>query len=154
MFDFGRLRRQSCVRDALMTHGPETQPDSMKAERCDQGWNLSFRGSDDSIVTEKLMAVTGVTSIPNLRLIGKFWDVVTHLSDSHAGYSKGDHISLLKPEVDRKRSVRFFPSHPPSTTTNLHLLTHAPAASSGRTQASASSLSLTSGPKSTPATSA
>ncbi|GME30072.1 flavin-binding monooxygenase-like family protein [Neofusicoccum parvum] len=74
----------------------------MKAERCDQGWNLSFRGSDDSIVTEKLMAVTGVTSIPNLRLIGKFWDVVTHLSDSHAGYSKGDHISLLKPEVDRK----------------------------------------------------
>ncbi|KAL1623902.1 hypothetical protein SLS56_008097 [Neofusicoccum ribis] len=37
-------------------------------------------------------------------LIGKFWDVVTHLSDSHAGYSKGDHISLHKPDVNCKRS--------------------------------------------------
>ncbi|OJD30960.1 flavin-binding monooxygenase-like family protein [Diplodia corticola] len=33
---------------------------------------------------------------------GKFWDVVTSLSDSHAGYSQGDHVSRLRPEVDGK----------------------------------------------------
>lgn len=36
------------------------------AERCERGWRLSFRGSDDMIVTEKLLVATGVTSIASL----------------------------------------------------------------------------------------
>ncbi len=35
----------------------------------------------------------------------KFWDTVTYLSNRHAGYSKGDHVAGLKPEVDAKRLV-------------------------------------------------
>ena len=34
---------------------------------------------------------------------GKFWDTVTFLSNRHAGYSQGDHVSMLKPEIDGKR---------------------------------------------------
>lgn len=37
-----------------------------KAEWCDEGWRLSFRDSDEGIVTEKLMVATRVSSIPNL----------------------------------------------------------------------------------------
>lgn len=36
-------------------------------------------------------------------LTGKFWDTVAYLSDAHAGYDKGDHVSMLRPEVDGKR---------------------------------------------------
>lgn len=36
---------------------------------------------------------------------GKFWDTVTYLSNRHAGYSKGDHVSALKPEIEEKRFV-------------------------------------------------
>lgn len=35
----------------------------------------------------------------------KFWDTVTYLSNRHAGYSKGDHVAGLRPEVDGKRLV-------------------------------------------------
>ena len=34
---------------------------------------------------------------------GKIWDSIAYLSDRHAGYSKGDHVAQLKPEVDRQR---------------------------------------------------
>ncbi|TAQ89188.1 hypothetical protein B7494_g2487 [Chlorociboria aeruginascens] len=32
----------------------------------------------------------------------KFWDLVTYISDTHAGYAKGDHVAELKPEIDGK----------------------------------------------------
>ncbi|KAH8645854.1 putative dimethylaniline monooxygenase [Tricladium varicosporioides] len=35
-------------------------------------------------------------------LTGKFWDAVSSLSDAHAGYSKGDHVGGLRPEIDGK----------------------------------------------------
>lgn len=38
----------------------------------------------------------------------KFWDALTYLSDRHAGYSKGDHVSMLKPDIGEKRQA--FPS--------------------------------------------
>lgn len=34
---------------------------------------------------------------------GKIWDGIAYLSDRHAGYSSGDHVSQLKPEIDRRR---------------------------------------------------
>ncbi|KAL9028250.1 MAG: hypothetical protein Q9196_003362 [Gyalolechia fulgens] len=34
--------------------------------------------------------------------VGKFWDTVTYLSNRHAGYSDGDHVAGLKPEIDGK----------------------------------------------------
>lgn len=37
--------------------------------------------------------------------IGKFWDTLNYLSDRHAGYSKGDHVSMLKPDIKEKRHV-------------------------------------------------
>ena len=33
----------------------------------------------------------------------KIWDAITYLSDQHAGYASGDHVSQLKPEIDRQR---------------------------------------------------
>ncbi|KAL8832581.1 MAG: hypothetical protein Q9170_004825 [Blastenia crenularia] len=38
--------------------------------------------------------------------IGKIWDGITYLSDRHAGYSKGDHVAQLRPEVNRQRYTR------------------------------------------------
>ena len=38
-------------------------------------------------------------------ITGKFWDVVSYLSDRHAGYADGDHISALRPEVGEKKWV-------------------------------------------------
>ncbi|KAF2811310.1 putative dimethylaniline monooxygenase [Mytilinidion resinicola] len=32
----------------------------------------------------------------------KFWDTLTYLSNRHAGYFKGDHISALLPEIEEK----------------------------------------------------
>lgn len=37
---------------------------------------------------------------------GKIWDGIAYLSDRHAGYSKGDHVAQLRPEVDRQRYTR------------------------------------------------
>ncbi|KAI4201020.1 MAG: hypothetical protein LQ346_002262 [Caloplaca aetnensis] len=34
--------------------------------------------------------------------VGKFWDTVTYLSNRHAGYSDGDHVAGLTPEMDSK----------------------------------------------------
>jgi dimethylaniline monooxygenase (N-oxide forming) len=36
-------------------------------------------------------------------LTGKFWDAVALLSDRHAGYHRGDHVAMLRPEVEGKR---------------------------------------------------
>ncbi|TVY18280.1 FAD-dependent monooxygenase DEP4 [Lachnellula arida] len=36
------------------------------AERCERGWRLSFKDSDDIIETEKLLVATGVTSIASM----------------------------------------------------------------------------------------
>jgi dimethylaniline monooxygenase (N-oxide forming) len=36
-------------------------------------------------------------------LTGKVWDGIAYLSDRHAGYAKGDHVAVLRPEVDRQR---------------------------------------------------
>ena len=36
---------------------------------------------------------------------GRFWDLVTYLSNRHAGYNKGDHVAGLRPEIDEKRQV-------------------------------------------------
>lgn len=34
---------------------------------------------------------------------GKIWDAIACLSDHHAGYASGDHVSQLRPEVERQR---------------------------------------------------
>ncbi|KAF4159269.1 hypothetical protein CNMCM6936_001921 [Aspergillus lentulus] len=34
--------------------------------------------------------------------VGRFWDTLTYLSHAHAGYSKGDHVQMLRPEIDRQ----------------------------------------------------
>lgn len=34
---------------------------------------------------------------------GKIWDAITYLSDRHADYGIGDHVALLRPEIDRQR---------------------------------------------------
>ncbi|PTU21751.1 hypothetical protein P175DRAFT_0515817 [Aspergillus ochraceoroseus IBT 24754] len=34
--------------------------------------------------------------------VGRFWDALTYLSHAHAGYSKGDHVQMLRPEIDRQ----------------------------------------------------
>ena len=36
---------------------------------------------------------------------GKFWDMVTYLSNRHAGYNKEDHVAGLRPEIDEKRQI-------------------------------------------------
>ncbi|KAL9030783.1 MAG: hypothetical protein Q9196_001133 [Gyalolechia fulgens] len=41
-------------------------------------------------------------SRPGRWCIGCFWDVVTYLSNRHAGYSDGDHVSGLLPEIGSK----------------------------------------------------
>ena len=56
----------------------------------------------------------------------KFWDTVTFLSNRHAGYTRGDHVSMLRPEVDGKRL--FFPQKFSPRTLNLTI-----AAYSGQT---------------------
>lgn len=35
--------------------------------------------------------------------VGRFWDFLASLSNSHAGYSDGDHVEMLRPEIDRQR---------------------------------------------------
>ncbi|KAI1437787.1 hypothetical protein GGR50DRAFT_604528 [Xylaria sp. CBS 124048] len=34
--------------------------------------------------------------------VGRFWDLLDLNSSIHAGYGKGDHVALLKPEIDRQ----------------------------------------------------
>ena len=34
---------------------------------------------------------------------GRFWDFLDFVSGVHAGYGAGDHVSMLKPEIDRQR---------------------------------------------------
>ncbi|KAJ8124101.1 hypothetical protein ONZ43_g106 [Nemania bipapillata] len=34
--------------------------------------------------------------------VGRFWDFLDLNSSIHAGYSKGDHVAMLKPEIDRQ----------------------------------------------------
>jgi len=40
---------------------------------------------------------------PGRWCVGRFWDFLDWASSNHAGYSKGDHVALLKPEIDRQR---------------------------------------------------
>lgn len=37
--------------------------------------------------------------------VGRFWDFLDYVSVVHAGYGDGDHVALLKPEIDRQRYV-------------------------------------------------
>jgi dimethylaniline monooxygenase (N-oxide forming) len=39
---------------------------------------------------------------PGRWCVGKFWDFLDHVSGVHAGYGKGDHVQLLKPEIERQ----------------------------------------------------
>ncbi|KAI0538851.1 hypothetical protein GGR58DRAFT_466967 [Xylaria digitata] len=39
---------------------------------------------------------------PGRWCIGRFWDFLDFNSSVHAGYAKGDHVALLKPEIDRQ----------------------------------------------------
>ncbi|KAI0095845.1 hypothetical protein GGR51DRAFT_62478 [Nemania sp. FL0031] len=39
---------------------------------------------------------------PGRWCIGRFWDFLDLNSSIHAGYRKGDHVALLKPEIDRQ----------------------------------------------------
>ncbi|KAJ8133485.1 hypothetical protein O1611_g144 [Lasiodiplodia mahajangana] len=39
---------------------------------------------------------------PGRWCIGRFWDFLDLNSSIHAGYKKGDHVALLKPEIDRQ----------------------------------------------------
>ncbi|KAK7756194.1 hypothetical protein SLS62_001787 [Diatrype stigma] len=34
--------------------------------------------------------------------VGRFWDFLDYVSGVHAGYGDGDHVALLKPEIDRQ----------------------------------------------------
>lgn len=40
---------------------------------------------------------------PGRWCVGRFWDFLAYLSNSHAGYSDGDHVEMLRPEIDRQR---------------------------------------------------
>jgi cation diffusion facilitator CzcD-associated flavoprotein CzcO len=42
-------------------------------------------------------------TMPGRWCVGRFWDFLDHLSSSHAGYAAGDHVSRLKPEIERQR---------------------------------------------------
>lgn len=35
--------------------------------------------------------------------VGRFWDCLDYVSGKHAGYDQGDHVQMLKPEIDRQR---------------------------------------------------
>lgn len=35
--------------------------------------------------------------------VGRFWDFMHYVSGHHAGYKDGDHIGMLKPDIDRQR---------------------------------------------------
>ena len=48
---------------------------------------------------------------------GKIWHCIAYLSDRHAGYSKGDHVAQLRPEIDRQRYFR--PVHPANNVVSL-----------------------------------
>lgn len=37
--------------------------------------------------------------------VGRFWDFLDYISGVHAGYGDGDHVSLLKPEIERQGYV-------------------------------------------------
>ncbi|KAI0466699.1 hypothetical protein F4859DRAFT_496388 [Xylaria cf. heliscus] len=41
-------------------------------------------------------------SRPGRWCVGRFWDFLDFNSSFHAGYAKGDHVALLKPEIDRQ----------------------------------------------------
>ena len=40
---------------------------------------------------------------PGRWCIARFWDFLDFNSAVHAGYGKGDHVAMLKPEIDRQR---------------------------------------------------
>lgn len=40
---------------------------------------------------------------PGRWCVGRFWDFLDLNSSIHAGYGKGDHVALLKPEIERQR---------------------------------------------------
>ncbi|KAI1756302.1 hypothetical protein F4782DRAFT_538034 [Xylaria castorea] len=42
------------------------------------------------------------TTRPGRWVVGRFWDFLDFNSYVHAGYGKGDHVALLKPEIDRQ----------------------------------------------------
>ncbi|KAI0554403.1 hypothetical protein F4679DRAFT_295216 [Xylaria curta] len=42
------------------------------------------------------------TTRPGRWVVGRFWDFLDFNSSVHAGYGKGDHVALLKPEIDRQ----------------------------------------------------
>lgn len=57
-----------------------------------------------SILNSKgLLSAFFQRSILGRWVTGKFWDTITYLSDRDAGFSEGNSISALKPEVDEKR---------------------------------------------------
>ncbi|KAI2630026.1 hypothetical protein GGS21DRAFT_525177 [Xylaria nigripes] len=39
---------------------------------------------------------------PGRWCVGRFWDFLDYSSALHAGYGKGDHVALLKPDIDRQ----------------------------------------------------
>ncbi|KAI9164125.1 FAD/NAD(P)-binding domain-containing protein [Paramyrothecium foliicola] len=39
---------------------------------------------------------------PGRWCVGRFWDFLNYVSGTHAGYNKGDHVEMLKPEIDRQ----------------------------------------------------
>ncbi|KAH7311406.1 hypothetical protein B0I35DRAFT_438023 [Stachybotrys elegans] len=41
-------------------------------------------------------------TFPGRWFVGKFWDFLDHVSHVHAGYEKGDHVELLKPEIEKQ----------------------------------------------------
>lgn len=53
--------------------------------------------------TEGLLYKAFHKTRPGRWVVGRFWDFLDFNSSFHAGYSKGDHVSLLKPEIDRQR---------------------------------------------------
>ncbi|RYP71303.1 hypothetical protein DL771_004880 [Monosporascus sp. 5C6A] len=39
---------------------------------------------------------------PGRWCVGRFWDFLDYVSGVHAGYARGDHVEMLKPEIDRQ----------------------------------------------------
>lgn len=40
---------------------------------------------------------------PGRWCVGRFWDFLDYVSGVHAGYGDGDHVEMLRPEIDRQR---------------------------------------------------
>ncbi|RYP63227.1 hypothetical protein DL769_007034 [Monosporascus sp. CRB-8-3] len=41
-------------------------------------------------------------TVPGRWCVGRFWDFLDYVSGVHAGYARGDHVEMLKPEIDRQ----------------------------------------------------